>query len=355
MGVSGIHKKKILISFILILLTVTSVVEAQEAVITTEKLNVRNGPSIHFQSIDEVYKEDIFKIIQKEEDWVEIQLDHGTGWVSTDYITIREQESETEEFQVYDGEQHSLTIPFDRVHVRSGPSTDDDIKFFIGANDQVDIISESEEWYEIAYGDQEGFIYKKVLSLHQKQNPLPLHNKLIVIDIGHGGRDVGATGVSGTLEKNLTYTTAQLLQAELNQLGAHVKLTRGGDDYISLLSRTTFSNIHPTDAFISIHYNSFPDLPTITGIGTYYYHPQYQPLAQLIQDQLIDATGDNDRGVILENYQVLRQNFKPSILVELGFISNREQEQQLLSRSYQQLLVQGISRGLITYFSNEKE
>lgn len=339
---------------LIFLIILAPVVGAQEATITVDQLNVREGPGIHFQKIGDVFKGDTFKILQKENDWVEIELEEGTGWVSTEYITIHEDNSETEVFKVPEKGKQTLTIPLDRVHLRSGPSIEYDINFFVNQGDEVTIISESDEWYEIKYDDHVGFLFKRLVT-SQKNNSSPLLNKLIVIDAGHGGRDVGATGTNETLEKHLTFKTAKLLKHELIQLGATVKLTRENDQYISLLSRATFSNMLSTDAFISIHYNSFPELPNIKGIGTYYYHPHHKQLAQAVQRELIHVTGDHDREIALENYQVLRQSVKPAILVELGFISNKTQEQQLLSRSYQQLLVQGIASGLTTYFSNKKE
>lgn len=336
------------------LLILTNVVDAQEAVIHTNKLNVRSGPGLDYDRIGYVYKDDVLLIIQKENDWVAIEFEDGIGWISTDYITIREHDDKNEEFHVYDTVQQTLTIPLNNVHVRSGPSTAYDITFFVHEGHRVEVISENEDWYEITYEGQEGFIFKQLVSSHQTNQPTPLTNKLIVIDAGHGGRDVGAIGAHQTLEKYLTYQTANMLKHELTRLGAQVKLTRENDNYISLMSRTTFSNMLPTDVFISIHYNSFPDLPNITGISSYYYKPQDKPLAQMIQNSLIQMTGDHDRGITIENFQVLRQNFNPAVLVELGFLSNQQQEQQLLNRTYQQKIVKGISDGLITYFS-EKE
>src|SRR5699024_2073301 len=142
------------------------------------------------------------------------------------------------------------------------------------------------------------------------------------------------------------------LEKELKLLGANVILTRSVDEFISLGGRTSLSNVKDTDAFISIHYNSTPDLPQVSGIGTYYYHDQHKKLATEIQNGVIQTTDANDRGVAFENFHVIRQSFKPSILIELGFLSNEEEENLLKRNPYQKKIVAGILHGLQRYFND---
>src|SRR5690606_18840955 len=145
---------------------------------------------------------------------------------------------------------------------------------------------------------------------------------------------------------------AKILAQELSMLGAEVILTRDEDTFVSLTSRATISNTVNASAFISLHYNSFPESPSVTGISTYYYNEQSESLAQYIQEETVKKSGDRDRGYDFGDFQVIRQNLMPSVLVELGFISNPEIDQLLATNAYQKKLVAGMVNGLQRYFNN---
>ncbi|WP_106497049.1 N-acetylmuramoyl-L-alanine amidase [Lentibacillus sp. Marseille-P4043] len=244
----------------------------------------------------------------------------------------------------------TVTIPYENTQIRSGPSIDDEIIDFAKKGTTFDVLAETIEWYKISNEKITGFVYKQLVDKQETATSKEINNKTIVIDAGHGGNDVGAIGASGIFEKNLTYKTALTLQQGLTTLGANVVLTRQKDQYISLASRTSLTNVTDADAFVSIHYNSVPQIPEATGIGTYYYQDYNQSLANNIQTELIKGTNANDRSTDFGDYQVLRQNFKPAVLIELGFISNEKKEQLLLSDAYQKQLVNGIISGLTKYF-----
>ncbi|MGY0694281.1 N-acetylmuramoyl-L-alanine amidase [Virgibacillus sp. FSP13] len=244
----------------------------------------------------------------------------------------------------------TITIPYEHTQIRNGPSTDDEIIHFAKKGTTFDVLADTMEWYKISNDEITGFVYKQLVDRQQAATSKGIENKTIVVDAGHGGNDVGAIGASGVFEKNLTYKTALTLQQELTALGANVILTRQKDQYISLASRTSLTNVTDADAFVSIHYNSVPQIPEATGIGTYYYQDYNQSLANNIQTELIKETNANDRGTAFGDYQVIRQNLKPAVLIELGFISNQNKEQLLLTDAYQKLLVNGIISGLTKYF-----
>lgn len=258
---------------------------------------------------------------------------------------------------VFNQKPVTITITRDNTHIRNGPSTDHDIISFAKQNSVYTIISESNDWYEIDLDGTTGFIWKSFIQPHNMADDHKdiLKNKVIILDAGHGGHDVGAIGATGTFEKDLTYKTTKLLEETLDTLDAHVLLTREDDQYIRLGSRTSFANMHDADVFISIHYNSFPEQEDITGIGTYYYHDRSQYIAQHIQHAIARETHAENRGVDVGNFQVLRENVNPAVLVELGFISNSEQERRLLKNDYQEMLVKGMVKGLIHYFREQEK
>lgn len=350
----------VIICLFFVTLTMATTAHADQAIIETDHLNVRTGPGTNFEKIDQVNTNEKYQIIQIQGDWVEIELGDQSGWITAEYITIEQQsqpDNIEEEKESSNGHttapstQTSITISHENTQIRKGPSIDDEIITFVEKDQQLEVISENENWYEVMIDGTTGFVFKELIN-HSHSNPVNhLENKTIVIDAGHGGRDVGAIGINGTYEKTFTMKTTSELTNTLTILGANVILTRSSDDYIRLASRPMLANVSNADAFLSIHYNSFTDLTSVDGIDTYYYHDYDKTFADTIQNEIIYGTNDNDRGIHHGNFQVLRQNHQPALLLELGFISNPEKEKLLLTNGYQNKLVQGITTGLYKYFA----
>lgn len=347
-------KKIIYILFGLLCLTcVNSIaVVADEALIKNNHLNVRTEPGTHYDAITQVHEDEVYPVIQEQGDWIEIELDNGSGWVSKEYAKLKKAESKDdttseEDKRSTNSQPSSITITADHTHLRDGPSIEHDIITFAKKGETFEVNSQSDQWYEVVYNDNTAYIYKNLIDNTSRDVGNTLRDKTIVIDAGHGGHDVGSVSVNGIYEKNITDTTARELEQELTRLGADVILTRPMDQYVFLSGRASLANLHQADAFLSIHYNSFPDSTSVTGINTYYSVDQDKALAKDIQDELIVSAEANDRDIAYGDYQVLRQNYVPSILLELGFISNEETEQLLLTNQYQTKLVTGIINGLI--------
>lgn len=326
---------------------------AAEATINGSGINIRSGPGTEYEPIGSAVQGQTYIVTGKENAWIEIELDgSSTGWVSEEFVILSEDETSANESEEVDVD--SVTFMRNNVQLREGPSTDFDIVHFADKGETFDVISTEGEWYEVSDGKVEGFVLKKLTEANAGTVTEGFKNKTIVIDPGHGGRDVGAIGTSESFEKDIAFMTAEELASELTALGAEVYLTRDGDDFISLSSRASYSNVLDTDAFISLHYNSIPEHPDVTGIETFYYYDQYESLANHIQAGMIEETGEQDRGIEKGDFQVIRQSFKPGVLLELGFLSNSEAEGQLLTVGFQRKLAGGIVRGLGKYFSETK-
>lgn len=185
--------------------------------------------------------------------------------------------------------------------------------------------------------------------------------KTIVLDPGHGGSDPGAIGPTGLQEKQVTLPIAEYLKSILEAKGAKVILTRTTDVDVygphasgvdELQARVNVANGNQADAFISIHINSFSN-PNVGGIATYYFDgsDQSKKLASAVQGQIAEHSGFNgDRGIQPGNLYVLRHSFMPSILVELGFISNPKEEGHLKETSTRQEFANELAKGLELYF-----
>ena len=185
--------------------------------------------------------------------------------------------------------------------------------------------------------------------------------KIIVLDPGHGGSDPGAIGPTGLQEKQVTLPIAEYLKSILEAKGAKVILTRTTDVDVygphasgvdELQARVNVANGNQADAFISIHINSFSN-PNVGGIATYYFDgsDQSKKLASSVQEQIAEHSGFNgDRGIQPGNLYVLRHSLMPSILVELGFISNPKEEGNLKESETQKDFANELAKGLELYF-----
>lgn len=177
-------------------------------------------------------------------------------------------------------------------------------------------------------------------------------SKKVVIDAGHGGKDVGAIG-GGVNEKDITLDVAQRVEKLLKQKGYSVKMTRDDDTYVSLQDRVSISeNYHP-DIFVSIHVNSSVR-PEITGVETHYYHQESISLAQTVHSSLASAVQSPNRGLFKSKFYVINHTTSPAILVEIGFISNASERAQLVGEKRKQATAKTIADGVENYFKQYK-
>lgn len=181
-----------------------------------------------------------------------------------------------------------------------------------------------------------------------------LGGKTIVIDPGHGGNDGGSIGQNGTLEKDVTLKTALKVEQQLlKKTKATVILTRDADEYVSLKDRVKVAHKKSADLFISIHYDAFTD-HKVQGMTTYFYNIKDAGLAQMMHEHLLDHhLNTRDRGVAIGDYYVLRDNLSPAILLELGYISNLDDEKRINSEAYQDKEAEAITDGIIEYLKSE--
>lgn len=171
--------------------------------------------------------------------------------------------------------------------------------------------------------------------------------KLIIIDAGHGGKDVG--GAHGKVyEKHLALDTAYRLNTYLKRKGFRTLMTRDSDHFVSLSKRAQVSNRYRDAIFVSVHYNA-THKKSVSGLETFYYSSQSRALAQYVQDKMMNQVSAVDRGVKFGKYYVLRKNRNPSILVELGFVSNRKERERMKKGRYRDVLAKAIASGISKY------
>lgn len=162
--------------------------------------------------------------------------------------------------------------------------------------------------------------------------------KRIVIDVGHGGKDTGAIGINKIQEKDIVLDIANAILKLNNELDKplDIYLTRYSDTLISLSDRTKLAKALKADLFVSLHCNH-SDNPDARGIEVYtseketIYSKESIYMGFQIQKTLCKAMGYESRGVKFANFQVLQEtiNYASAVLLELGFLSNRDENYYL--------------------------
>lgn len=219
--------------------------------------------------------------------------------------------------------------------------------------------------------------------------------KKIVVDAGHGGKDCGTKSVEGICEKLIVLEVAKLLTQELKNRGYVVYMTRNSDVYIDLRKRTEFANEKNADLFVSIHANSMPkDSPkTPKGVETYFLSPARSERAEQVAKaenqgdietmshfatksflntissfhlvashklaieiqsgilNIVRQTHNTHDGAVREGpFWVLAGALMPSVLIEIGYASHKDEGKLIAKKEYQKLLAKGIADGIDGYF-----
>lgn len=185
----------------------------------------------------------------------------------------------------------------------------------------------------------------------QRPPARPLSRKgrvVVIVDPGHGGKDPGAIGIGGMQEKNIILPVSQRVAQLLEQKGIQAVLTRDSDYFVGLQGRVDIAERANADLFVSIHANSLPTRPDISGLETYYFDSG-RSLAQTIHNSLLQNVNINDRRVRKARFYVLRKSSMPSVLVEIGFVTGREDAPKLANTAYQNQLAEAIVRGIMQY------
>lgn len=196
---------------------------------------------------------------------------------------------------------------------------------------------------------------------------LPVTGKVVILDAGHGGEDEGAQSQNGTTEADTNLKIALKVQHLLEQAGCTVILTRSDENAIydesaktlkekkvsDIKNRVKIGNESSADIFVSIHLNKIPQRQYY-GWQTFYKdgNEQGKKLATCIQNNLNESIQKENNRVPLkiDNVYIIKNVQIPTAIVECGFLSNEQEEKELLTDAYQTRLAWGIYTGIINYF-----
>ncbi|MGN0131621.1 MAG: N-acetylmuramoyl-L-alanine amidase [Lachnospiraceae bacterium] len=171
---------------------------------------------------------------------------------------------------------------------------------------------------------------------------------VLILDAGHGGNDVG-TGDPDYYEKDINMDIVGNMKEMLEYCGVDVMLTRDGDETVALEERSAQANESGADWFVSIHCNYCEEDASVAGLECYYWSDSVSGKA--FAEKIVQSAEDSGqiavRGIKTEDFHVLRETSIPAVLVETGYISNREDRKNLYDADYQKTLSVYLVRGII--------
>lgn len=222
----------------------------------------------------------------------------------------------------------------------------------------------------------------------------------VVVDPGHGGKDVGAKGINGILEKELCLKVSRFVRREIERYSKvsgvpiEVKLSRDVDEFVPLKERAKFANVWGADLFVSIHANSSPAVrakgfevyflspeatdeeasklarlenqapPTpisaqvisiLSDATTQYHVAESSQLAEFMYSSVSQRISSNARGVRQAPFTVLHGTNMPAVLVEIGYVTNFEDSKNLTKEGYLKRIASAISSGIIDFATQKRK
>jgi N-acetylmuramoyl-L-alanine amidase len=174
----------------------------------------------------------------------------------------------------------------------------------------------------------------------------------IVLDAGHGGSDPGAQR-GDVQEKEITLGIIEQLKKRLEARGFRITLTRADDTFVSLEDRVRITNALQPTLFLSVHINAMESANDIHGIETYYQTEQSRALADAIHENLVTKLDAPDRAVRKARFYVINHTPVPAVLAEVGFISNRDERDKLISSDYRIKVANALEQGVMLYLDKK--
>jgi len=192
------------------------------------------------------------------------------------------------------------------------------------------------------------------IDANNAQHSKPLNGIKILLDPGHGGKELGAKGPTGYPEKEINLLVSQLVRSQLVAKGATVYMTREEDKDLSLSDRVAIIDKLAPAIAISIHYNALPDggdAINTKGLATFWYNAQAHNLALFMHNYLVSKLNRPSYGVYWNNLALTRPTTAPSVLLELGFMINPTEFEWITNQQEQQKLASAIADGITLWFS----
>lgn len=292
---------------------------------------------------------------------------------------------------------YDMRLGHERVPVGLGKS----VKIAQNKPDRVRVVITNKKPYAAQGYRLASSHYKYHIPMKKLKPAVPVRDELIVIDAGHGGHDTGAMA-GGKKEKDIVLQIAKKVSSKLKAKGYKVYMTRTSDRFLKLSERTKIADKREANAFISIHANSVAkkNRDKMHGVETFFLQNTRDARSQRIaarentavlkgtdrvsKNVIIDSvlngpkivesnklaidvqkriignlrnkySGVKDGGVRHAPFYVLVGASRPSILIEVGYLSHYKERRRIVNSHYQNLLAKGIAEGVEAYLENRKK
>jgi N-acetylmuramoyl-L-alanine amidase len=203
--------------------------------------------------------------------------------------------------------------------------------------------------YFIYYDDK-----KLVIRVKRQPEKLTVQNLLVAIDAGHGGSNNGATGASsGILEKDYTLKIANEVKKYFGAKKVKSFMTRTSDTNLTMIDRMLMLRQQAPDILVSMHLNS-AESDTVRGVSTYYRYIGFRPLSQAILKRMQELKLKEWGNVGAFNFGLSGPTEYPNCLVEVGFLSNKEDEKKILNPKFRKQVAQKIYLGVDDWLKSLK-
>lgn len=335
-------------------------------VITNTSLNVREKPSNDAPVIGQLQSGAKIEYVDVGHDWVRITYNGKAGYLSSLFIRENRPTSQTTSHQATSHQPTIVSgVNVGKVTARSGlmvrtqASANSTILGKLDYGSKVEYRNSTDGWGQITYNGQRAFIDISYLSGSTSNESLSGSTSnesesvdqqadvtgtisRVVIDPGHGGRDPGASG-NGLIEKNITLVFAKQIEKALKENGIDVYLTRSTDEYKYLQERANMADSFQADLFLSIHANGHEN-SLIRGMEIHSFAPSN--IAAKMENQFRNLPNAVFRGHYQSDFYVLRNTSTPSLLIELGYVSNQADAVLLQSQQFQIQVGEAVRRAL---------
>lgn len=320
-------------------------------IITQRSTELKKSNTEDSKTITTLKKKQKIMVTLELNGWSRIYADETYGWVPTEAIRIRKNQQPKFELD------ETLQVTFDNAPLYSKNSEKSTPLATLHYAEKVTLKAVEDNWYQIrTENGKTGYLRSwevtdNKLSEKDKRPDEPMSEYVVILDPGHGGNDPGAnTNDEKVYEKELTLKTAKVVKEELENSGYSVLMTRSTDTFVPLSKIADLSNESNADIFISFHYDSTGNPNEGSGTTTFYRNKNGQALAQSINDQIANTLPLENRGFGVQDYQVLRENKKPAVLLELGYINNDSDAAYAQSNKYHKKVGEAVYHGATNYF-----
>lgn len=323
------------------------------AKVTEDKLPLHAEPNDDSETLATLKAGAKVNITEEKDGWSQISTGKKEGWVTSNSLTLTDQEKQVKD----DKTPEQLFARENSTKIRSEPNLNGTIVTTLDYGESITYKGQEGDWYEVITADgSPGYVANWVVSLEsldesKSRQASSIAETTILLDPGHGGDDVGAQSNDKLIsEKIVTLATANYVAKELRKLGANVVYTRDDDSYVYLEDVVAKSNQIRADAFISFHYDSTEVSNQATGFTTYYYADDDLELAETVNKHLGEQLPLTNRGVEVGDYLVIRENERPALLLELGYMNNDSDAQTFKTKKFQRQVAAAIRDSLVEYF-----